>query len=115
MTYRRRLTIRRPISTYGGRGTLKPGLNPESHAIIYMSNTFPRREQEETKMTKEPISIDPAQGQKLHQMSRINFEKVYTVEHNVKVMNVGNTSSNSMPKLTQYWRIYKNEGDMAQG
>jgi hypothetical protein len=42
------------------------------------------------KIVKQPIAVKPArEDQKLHRMSRINFDKIYTIEHNVKVMNVG--------------------------
>ncbi|KAI9741065.1 MAG: hypothetical protein M1834_002778 [Cirrosporium novae-zelandiae] len=93
-----------PISTYGGQGTLKPGLNPELHAIIHMEDQPPQRRQDETQMTKEPIQVRAAgPEQKLDRMSRLNFGKVYTIEHNVKVANVGKVNEMSMPKLVSYW------------
>jgi hypothetical protein len=101
------LTLFRPISTYQNRGTTKRGLDPTSHAIIYMSNSNPQRLQDETGMTKEPLSVDPAQGQKLDGLSRVNFEKIYTVEHNLKVMDVGRVSKTSMPKLVGYWENHR--------
>ena len=48
-------------------------------------------------MLKKPIAVTAASSeQKLHYMSRINFGKPYTVEWNVKVMNVGKVHENSM-------------------
>jgi hypothetical protein len=37
-------------------------------------------------------------------MSRLNFKKIYTVEYNVKVMNVGKVTKDSLPVLIGYWR-----------
>lgn len=97
--------LARPISTYGGRGTAKPGLDASSHSIIYMTGGRPTRLSSETGITKEPIQVDPAEkDQKLDKMSRVNFAKVYTVEHNIKVMNVGQVSQRSIMHLEAYWR-----------
>lgn len=95
-----------PISTYGGRGTLKPGLRPETHAIIYMDGTEPTPLKNENGMTKEPLKVERTGGSSggLDHASRVNFDKVYTVEHDVKVMNVGKVCRQSMPKLEMYWR-----------
>jgi hypothetical protein len=37
-------------------------------------------------------------------MSRLNYKKVYTVEHNVKVMDVGRVTRESLGVLLGYWR-----------
>ena len=95
-----------PITTYSGRGVAKPGLTPEGirhHAIIYMAGTQPARKASEVGMTKNPISVDPSQPrEKLDQMSRLNFGKIYTVEHNVKVKSVGTITKESMPAFEAY-------------
>jgi hypothetical protein len=55
-------------------------------------------------MFKSPIAVSAASPeQKLHYMSRINFGKVYSVEWNVKVMNVGRVNRDSMIKFEGYW------------
>jgi hypothetical protein len=91
--------------TYGGQGTSKPGIDASSHAIAYMSNSHPVRLASETGMTKESIRIYPARpDSKLSQLSRINFARVYTVEHNVKVMDIGIVAESSMHHLIGYWR-----------
>ncbi|KAH8745335.1 hypothetical protein F5882DRAFT_235302, partial [Hyaloscypha sp. PMI_1271] len=81
-----------PILTYGFQGVLKYGVHPIDHAVVYSS----RRDgpyisdREEGLMTKKPIRIeikDPAH--KLDPLSRLNYAKVYTVEHNVKVLFIG--------------------------
>lgn len=97
-----------PITTYNGRGTAKPGLTKEAaeaHAIIYMSTEQPARLQLEDRMIKRPIAVNASNPrQRLDRMSRVNFLKVYTVEHYVKVMDVGVVARDSMPYLVGYWR-----------
>jgi hypothetical protein len=59
----------------------------------------------ENDMNKKPIAVDKASpDQKLDKMSRINFARVHTVNWNVKVMNVGKVTRESMPALISYWR-----------
>jgi hypothetical protein len=70
-----------------------------------MSNTSPTRLATERQMTKQPLAVDSVKGQKLDGLSRVNFDKVYTVEHNIKVMDIGRISQTSMPKLISYWKI----------
>jgi hypothetical protein len=90
--------------TYNGQGTSKRGVDASSHAIAYMSNSHPVRLASETGMTKQPICIDPAgPDQRLHQMTRINFAKIYTIEHNVKVKNIGTVAGKSMDHFRRYF------------
>lgn len=57
----------------------------------------------EPKMSKEPLEVEPARpDQKLDPMSRLNFGKVYTVEHNVKVLPVGKITDRSMARFNSY-------------
>jgi hypothetical protein len=56
-------------------------------------------------MMKNPIAVNMATSeQKLDSMSRINFGKVYIVEWNVKVMNVGMMSPDSIADFMMYSR-----------
>ena len=56
-------------------------------------------------MAKKPIAVTAANPeQKLHFMSRLNFGKVYSVEWNVKVMDVGKVNADSIAAFTGYWR-----------
>ena len=55
-------------------------------------------------MVKKPIAVTASNPeQKLHKMSRLNFGKVYSVEWNVKVMNVGKVNADSMATFVCYW------------
>lgn len=54
-------------------------------------------------MTKEPLEIWPDRhDEALDSMSRLNYGKIYTVEHNVKVLPIGQVSPDSMPKFVDY-------------
>ena len=71
-----------------------------------MTDTRPFCLSEEDKyLTKKPIVIEKASAdQRLDPMSRLNFKKVYAVEYNVKVMNVGRVAKDSLPALLGYWQ-----------
>ncbi|KAL2856189.1 hypothetical protein BJX68DRAFT_230111 [Aspergillus pseudodeflectus] len=93
------------ISTYGGRGLAKPGVDPSKHAIVHMADTPPRLGSNEPETTKEPLEVDPERfDETLHPKSRLNFGKIYTVEHNVKVLPIGVISAASMPRFIAYAR-----------
>jgi hypothetical protein len=98
------------IHTYNGRGVLKPGFNQQdqkAHAIIHMDDTRPASTSEEEMrlMTKKPIAVRAASSdQKLHVMSRLNFGAPYSIQMNVKVMDVGMIAEASMPAFESYWR-----------
>jgi hypothetical protein len=98
-----------PINTYGGQGLTKHGLSSEEirrHAVIYMTGTNPNALPQERQkgLVKQPIAVNPAShDQKLKAMSRLNFGKFYTVEHNIRAMNVGMVTKDSMPNLMLYF------------
>jgi hypothetical protein len=99
----------RPINTYNRQGVTKPGLTREdmwAHSIIHMTDTQPFcLPEEEKSLVKKAIAVEKAaEDQKLDPMSRLNYRKVYTIEHNVKVMNVGRVTRDSIPVLLGYWR-----------
>ncbi|KFY81143.1 hypothetical protein V499_00077 [Pseudogymnoascus sp. VKM F-103] len=94
-----------PIYTYGGRGTAKSGVVPDHHAIIYSMRRRtsdrdpPRKSNGEQELVNAPIRIEPKSPRDvLHEMSRLNYAKAYTVEHNVKVAFIGRVHEDS--KLT---------------
>ncbi|GAQ12256.1 hypothetical protein ALT_9577 [Aspergillus lentulus] len=93
-----------PITTYNGKGVAKPGVNPAEHAIVYMQGSVPTCKADEPRMTKEPLEVEPARpNERLDEMSRLNFGKVYRVEHNAKVRHVGMISWTSMVKFRGYY------------
>ena len=87
---------------------MKSGLHDadiKKHTAVYMKGTSPGVEPEELQrgMSKDPIAIHPASAdQKLLPMSRLNFGKIYTVEHNVKTMHVGFIRGEDLQTLKVY-------------
>jgi hypothetical protein len=70
-----------------------------------MSDTRPYQLPEEVGMNKRPIAVDKSSpDQKLDPMSRLNFSRVHTVIWNVKVMDVGRVTRESIPTLVTYWK-----------
>jgi hypothetical protein len=96
------------INTYGGRGLVgknRSDAEVQSHTIVYESTSRPAMfKEEQGLMTKESIAVDMVHGHTLDKASRLNYAKVCTVEHNVKVMDIGMVSARSMPYLCAHWR-----------
>jgi hypothetical protein len=96
-----------PINSYNGKGVAKSGLSSSdraTHAVIYMEGTrLATSDAEDKMMDKIAIAVGLAGADRiLDVMSRINLGKVHTIEHNVKVMNVGNTRRESLKDLEAY-------------
>jgi hypothetical protein len=71
--------------------------------VIHAANTEPYTSSYEPAMSKVPLKVNMAQGERLDRMSRINFTTVHTVQHNVKVKNIGMVHQNSKADLRDYW------------
>lgn len=103
--------------TYSGQGTLKPGVKAADHAIIYMSDNDrdkPPRMVRGENLTKDPIRVQPKTPRdKLEPVSRINYAKIYTVEHNVKVFFIGHIPTTFRNKLmTDFDLTWQNKRQM---
>jgi hypothetical protein len=89
------------ISTYGGQGAAKKDSRSQDHAVVYSSkDTLPQ----DVQFTKEPIQIiieEPSET--IDPKSVIDFGRVYTVEHNLKVLNVGRLAKPDKKRLDQYF------------
>lgn len=46
-----------------------------------------------------------SQQENLDPLSRINFAKTYTVEHNVRVLGIGKVHEDDLPLLVHYYKI----------
>lgn len=55
-------------------------------------------------MTFDPVRVDADLAERLSDTSRINYGKVYTVECNIKVKNIGMVHVRSLPKLIYQFR-----------
>jgi hypothetical protein len=96
--------ISSPILTYGGQATAKHGVKPQDHCIIYTRGNHPKDWKPtevpgEQKLKNKAIQVDPSHPRYglLDPESRLNYAKVYTVEHNVKVFFVGYVHKDSAP------------------
>jgi hypothetical protein len=86
--------------TYQHQGTTKLGSKPEDHAIIYTGDRPPKLLKGEYNLGHDPIRVEPKTPRdKLEADSRINFAKIYTVEHNVKVFFIGKVAESSRRKF----------------
>ncbi|KAF2395559.1 hypothetical protein EJ06DRAFT_560637 [Trichodelitschia bisporula] len=98
-----------PINTYDYRGVAKHGVVKANHSIIF-THTEPDPQPEEYPRPYEQgmrssIKVIPRDGYgSLHEMSRIHFRKIYTVEHNVKVYHFGNVDPQYMDVLIGHYR-----------
>jgi hypothetical protein len=96
--------------TYGGQGCGKSGIIKWQHAIIYTGKDEPAPRDNERPAEGEysmmaPIRVRPASKQgKLDPLSRINFGKIYTVEHNVKAYNFGDVHEDFIKTLKVQWK-----------
>ncbi|KAN0104749.1 hypothetical protein V8E51_010494 [Hyaloscypha variabilis] len=89
------------ISTYGGQGSAKKDSRSEDHAVVYASQDPPPSDDE---FTKEPIPVIIEEtSETIDPKSVIDFGRVYTVEHNVKVLNVGRVAKSDKKRLDQYF------------
>ncbi|KAI9640506.1 hypothetical protein NHQ30_011252 [Ciborinia camelliae] len=89
--------VRRPIMSYGGQGTTKPGVKAQEHAIIHTTDDPQLVANEDgSQMVFRPVKMEPdSPRDHLDPASRINYAKVYTVEYNVKVWFIGRIDRNS--------------------
>ncbi|KAF7916521.1 hypothetical protein EAE99_009703 [Botrytis elliptica] len=98
-----------PIQTYSGQATLKPNLPaPRRHTIIHTTPQAPKQLSylaNDGQSISEDLVLDPIQvnSERTHEpegelnlLSRLNYSKVYTVEHYVRVLNIGMVASNSI-------------------
>jgi hypothetical protein len=117
------MAAKRPIVTYEGQGVAKPGVNKGLHSIAYISSDEPRpQETEQPRYVELPmlpgIRIIPKKRRaKLDKMSRIDFSRMYIVEHNVKVFDFGQVAHSHLGRLQSQWMsvIFPNDGGTEGG
>ncbi|KAF2971235.1 hypothetical protein GQX73_g2353 [Xylaria multiplex] len=79
-----------PILTYDRRGCSKRGVRPNKHGIIYDALGRPKLLRGEPDLGFEPVPLEIyAEGETLAKESRVNYSKLVTIEHNVKVFFIG--------------------------
>jgi hypothetical protein len=99
----------RPIVTYGRQGVAKPGVVIQHHAIAHTSAHEPEPEENEqpkdgkTSMLQSIGIVPKDKRLTLHKMSRIDFSRMYMVEHNVKVFDFGQVHPSHLSRLQYQW------------
>ncbi|EEH35822.2 hypothetical protein PAAG_00145 [Paracoccidioides lutzii Pb01] len=93
------------IRTYGGRGINKTSLDHRAHAIIRMRDG-PREDlnSKTSTMIQDEFIVVPEEGETLMGASLLDFGKVYTVEHNVKVKSIGKLTNGCISLLLKNWK-----------
>jgi hypothetical protein len=92
------------IYTYGGQGTTKSNVRPQDHAVVYVQGheePAPLPEEQSKKGAFPIIVEEPTET--IVPMSRLDFSRIYTVEHNVKVLKVGRISPEHHERLEKYF------------
>jgi hypothetical protein len=89
-----------PIHTYRKQGTTKLRVGAEYHAIVYAAGSKPELlpQEQSPGMGSFPIVVED-KFVTIDKTSRLNFGKIYTVEHNIKVRNVGKVEKEAVPRL----------------
>lgn len=92
-----------PISTYGKKGCKKSGVKAEQHGIVTeSSNRNPLPLRDEPKLGFPPVRVHISeQGERISKESRVNYSKLTTVEHNVKVLFIGRVISSDWDTVTE--------------
>ncbi|KJX94098.1 hypothetical protein TI39_contig4218g00004 [Zymoseptoria brevis] len=107
-----------PIVSYGGQGVGKRGVKKSDHAIIHTTTDPPRELAGERPGPREngmrsPIRIvsDNVVTIRLDEQSRLNYSKVSSIPHNVKVKPVGVVHPNSMRRLrSDFDDVWRGQG-----
>lgn len=115
------------IQTYGNRGVSKPGTTKCYHSVIYTGQTAPKpKKNEEPNVAagERPmlasIRVRPKRKtDKMDVMSRLNYSKMYTVEHNVKVYDFGTVHEKYLHTLKKQfewaWHLEPESSDEEEG
>jgi hypothetical protein len=94
-----------PIHTYGGLGTAKDGINPDSHAALVCDPDEAVTHPNEAPLSKEALAVvleHPTRH--LNPYSRIDFGRQYPIPYRFKVRRIGRIDRRSIGKLEEYFR-----------
>ncbi|KIH88620.1 hypothetical protein SPBR_07979 [Sporothrix brasiliensis 5110] len=89
-----------PIFTYGNRGCNK-NVKALQHGIVYSQGLEPRLTPGEPALGYDPIMMIPTSSEKLSSVSRINYAKPQSVEHNTKVHFIGHIDESHTGSILQ--------------
>ncbi|KAI0440060.1 hypothetical protein F4803DRAFT_528877 [Xylaria telfairii] len=90
-----------PILTYDRRGCSKKGVKPSKHGIAYVAGQKPKLLRNEPNLGFDPVPVVmTVEGETLARESRIDYSKLITIEHNVKVYFIGRVPLPYFDKVT---------------
>ncbi|KAH7254029.1 uncharacterized protein BKA55DRAFT_510114 [Fusarium redolens] len=92
-----------PISTYGKKGCKKSGVKAEQHGIVAeSSNRNPTGLSGEPELGYPPVRVHIHEpNERISKESRVNYSKLTTVEHNVKVLFIGRVVTSDWDIVTE--------------
>ena len=104
-----------PITSYGHRGVGKPGVNKSEHSVIHTTKNPPEPLPAELPLRGEDgmrphaIKVDSDDPiDKLDALSRLDYGKVHTIQHNIKVKAFGKVNPKSMFALiNQFGNVWR--------
>lgn len=92
------------INTYGGQATTKLGVRSQDHAVVFPQGELLPSPLPGESMDKAPFPlIIERLGELLSPLSRLDFSRIYTVEHNIKVMSIGRIPPQHLKRLDHYF------------
>ena len=100
-----------PITSYGQRGVGKKGVKKSDHSIVYTTKQAPQPlspelpDRGEQSMRPQPIKIDVDDpSDKLDELSRLDYGRVHTIQHNIKVRGFGKVNPKSINALLRQFQ-----------
>lgn len=91
-------TFNRGIYTYIGKGCRKSGVKADRHGVVYAEHSKPWVHRDEPKLGFAPIRMQiEVSGETLAKESRVNYSKLVSLEHNVRVFIIGRISPDDFP------------------
>jgi len=108
------------IQTYRRQGVAKYGVIKNHHSIIYTGSS-PQMKTDEQPRGEEagmrrPVLVEAkSKTEKMDKTSRVNYAKIYTVEHNVKVYDFGQVERGYLNRLiTQFQAVFDGSSQAAE-
>lgn len=93
-----------PVNTYEGQATSKLDLAAQDHAAVVPLGGEAQLHEQEQPLTKSPMFVTiENENVSVDSMARINFAKVYTIEHGVRVQSIGRIVSDSIWQMEKYF------------
>jgi hypothetical protein len=97
---------RRPIHTYGGKGTLASHAKASQHVQVYTESEPPPLLHRE-RLSRDPVKVVPKSSKiVLDKASRLSLIKPASIEHNLPVAEIGKVGSRDLERIRGYTLEY---------